>query len=264
MKTHDALAVANWFLARAEADGKNLTPMQLQKLIYFAHGWALALTGVPLIRQRPQAWDWGPVIPSVYHQFKDYGRKPIRERAIDFDWSGLTEAQEFTDLKIFEPAIDDDPEAEALLKRIWEVYGDLTGFQLSNMSHLPGGAWDKANQIAKGRRGVDIADDLIKAEFAEKTKHGARNPALDDQTTHRSSKDKFRFSASILWVFLSDIMLNHRKPSRLVLLRKAKVSLPALFPSTLPEISLRPHPSDPQSGRRKGRRRERQPQPSRE
>jgi uncharacterized phage-associated protein len=45
MKTHDALAVANWFFARAEAEGKTLDPMKLQKLIYFSHGWSVAITG---------------------------------------------------------------------------------------------------------------------------------------------------------------------------------------------------------------------------
>src|ERR1700676_3931940 len=87
MKTHSALAVANWFLARAAADGKSLDPMKLQKLIYFAHGWSLALTDIPLIEEHPEAWDYGPVIPSVYHEFKLFGRKPITERAKRFEIS---------------------------------------------------------------------------------------------------------------------------------------------------------------------------------
>ncbi len=176
MKAHDPLAVANWFLAKAEADGKPLDPMKLQKLIYFAHGWALALTDFPVLKERPQAWDWGPVFPAVYHEFKSFGRKPIRGRAIIFvpentsaDWLDVTFAQ-------IEPKIEDDPEAEALLGRIWEVYGNLTGIQLSNMTHEPGGAWQRAYNLANGRRGVDISDELVKDEFAGKRqKHGARD-----------------------------------------------------------------------------------------
>lgn len=180
MKTHDPLAVANWFLAKAEAEGKPLTPMKLQKLIYFAHGWALALTDVPLIKERPQAWEYGPVIPSVYHEFKSFGRNTIKGRAATFDWSAFTDANSILDLPIVEPEIEDDPEAEALLTRIWEVYGGLTGFQLSNMTHVNGGAWHRAyHEVARGRRGVDIADDLVKSEFREKIKSGASSAQAD-------------------------------------------------------------------------------------
>ena len=151
MKTHDALAVANWFLARAEAEGKTLDPMKLQKLISFAHGWALALADVPLISERPQAWEFGPVIPAVYHEFKSFGRKPIRGRAVTFDWSAYTGADSLMDTPVIEPEIEDDPDAEALLNRIWEVYGGLSGIQLSNMTHVLSGAWHKAyRELAKG------------------------------------------------------------------------------------------------------------------
>jgi uncharacterized phage-associated protein len=174
MRTHDALAVANWFLARAESEGKTLDPMKLQKLIYFAHGWALALADVPLISERPQAWEFGPVIPVVYHEFKSFGRKPIRGRAATFDWSVYTDTNSLLNLPIVEPTINDDPDAEALLDRIWEVYGSLSGIQLSNMTHMPDGAWHKAyHDVARGRRGVDISDELVKTEFVRKIRYGA-------------------------------------------------------------------------------------------
>ena len=160
MKTHDALAVANWFLATAEAERKTLDPMKLQKLIYFADGWSLALTNVPLINEQVQAWKWGPVIPSVYHEFKVYGRRPITRMAeiSDTVWGDR-------DLEI-----KDDPDAEALLTRVWQVYGHLSGVQLSNMTHAPDGAWHQAYREANGRRNVAIEDALIRAEFLRKVK----------------------------------------------------------------------------------------------
>ena len=74
--------VANWFLDRADKDGKPLDPMKLQKLIYFAHGWHLALTSKPLINEHPEAWAYGPVIPSIYHRFKKYGRDAVQNRLV--------------------------------------------------------------------------------------------------------------------------------------------------------------------------------------
>jgi uncharacterized phage-associated protein len=181
MRTHDALAIANWFLARAAAEGKTLDPMKLQKLIYFAHGWSLALTDIPLITEHPEAWDYGPVIPSVYHEFKSFGRKPITEKAKRFEPEDPS-ATTFEDLMkarfvVIEPKIVEDPDAEALLERVWQVYGPRTGIQLSNMTHAPDGAWYRAfHELANGRRGVDISDALIKAEFAEKKGRGSTGP----------------------------------------------------------------------------------------
>jgi uncharacterized phage-associated protein len=140
MKTHDALAVANWFLARAEAEGKTLDPMKLQKLIYFAHGWSLAITDVPLIQEHPEAWDYGPVIPSVYHEFKSFGRKAITERATKFVFPNTGFFADLVNVTVVARQIEDDPDAEALLRRVWEVYGPLTGVQLSNMTHAADGA----------------------------------------------------------------------------------------------------------------------------
>ncbi|QLH42366.1 MAG: DUF4065 domain-containing protein [Coxiellaceae bacterium] len=58
--------------------------MKLAKLIYVAHGWSLALNDVPLIDEAVQAWKFGPVIESVYHEFKHFGNDVINSLAIDF------------------------------------------------------------------------------------------------------------------------------------------------------------------------------------
>jgi uncharacterized phage-associated protein len=59
---HSPLAIANEFILRAEHAGKQLTHMQLQKLVYLAHGWGLAVTGDPLIEDEFEA---GISAPSI-------------------------------------------------------------------------------------------------------------------------------------------------------------------------------------------------------
>ncbi|MDQ6665177.1 MAG: DUF4065 domain-containing protein, partial [Acidobacteriota bacterium] len=78
---YDALAVANYFLDCARKDGRELDPMGIQKLVFFAHGWHLALVGSPLIEQRVEAWEYGPVIPDIYHAFKEFGAGAIKSHA---------------------------------------------------------------------------------------------------------------------------------------------------------------------------------------
>src|SRR5687767_12203236 len=75
--TYDPKSIANYFIDLAAAEGKKLTPLQLIKLVYIAHGWYLGLTGKPLINESPQAWQYGPVIPSLYHALKIHGNDAV-------------------------------------------------------------------------------------------------------------------------------------------------------------------------------------------
>ncbi len=78
---YPAAAIANEFLDLAEKDSRKLTQMHVQKLVYFAHGWFLALKREPLVRERVEAWDYGPVIRQLYDAFRSFGSRPITDRA---------------------------------------------------------------------------------------------------------------------------------------------------------------------------------------
>lgn len=164
--------IANWFLDKADDAGKPLDPMKLQKLIYFAHGWYLALTGDPLINEHPEAWEYGPVIPSIYHQFKKYGRNAITEPAWCWDRPWKSNIEDMLQAKPIIPRLEGDEDVHQLLEKIWSVYGSQSAVALSNLSHVANGAWDQAFRAAGGKRSVDISDDLIRTEFDAKKKRG--------------------------------------------------------------------------------------------
>lgn len=160
---YNALAVANFFLDLAKSKGVGLDPMKLQKLIYFSHGWDLALFDKPLVDEEIQAWDYGPVIPSVYHEFKKFGASPITQYATDYD----SAAQE-----VVVPRIPLQDESVKLLLKVWEIYGGYTGIQLSNLTHLADTAWSKARVRAQdmGLRSIAMDNEEIKQEFVAKKK----------------------------------------------------------------------------------------------
>lgn len=166
-----AKAVANYILDLAENDGEALSPMKLQKLVYFAHGWHLAITGKPLINEQVEAWQWGPVIKSLYHEFKEYGNQPIVERAggISFERDGgfhLT----WTVPSMDEESVnaEDTETAKEIIRRVWDVYKGLTAVQLSKMTHESGTPWDKTNKRHGGNlpKGTDIPAGTIRRYFA--------------------------------------------------------------------------------------------------
>ena len=159
MQTADA--IANFFLDKAEACGRHdMTPMKLQKLVYFAQGWHLALRGEPLINERLQVWQYGPVIPSLYHEFKEFGSRPVTRRAADlvFVPDGTVQKQEAE-------LVDADQWLYDLLGRVWEVYGDYTPIQLSNLTHEPGTPWRTLYDQFNGKipPGLHLPDEMIKA-----------------------------------------------------------------------------------------------------
>lgn len=147
---YDAKQIANWFIRKARAESRTLSIMQLLKLVYISHGWHLEMFGSPLFRNRIEAWEHGPVIPDVYRTFRAKGVMVNDEAEID--------------------GIEIAPHDESLLNDIFRIYGSKGPFQLSEMTHMPGGPWDKAKE--KYGWYAPITDDLIHAHYKELRERG--------------------------------------------------------------------------------------------
>jgi uncharacterized phage-associated protein len=150
--SNSANAVANEFIRLAkEDDSRAFTPLQLIKLVYIAHGWMLGIYQRPLIRERVEAWKYGPVIPSLYHSLKRYGA--------DFVSGPLY-------LHRKNPEFDD--EQKELIAEIFRAYGRLTGIELSTLTHQQGTPW--SDTWIPGSQGRVIPNDLI-AEHYKRLAH---------------------------------------------------------------------------------------------
>ena len=141
---YSAESVANAFLDLARRSGKFLTNMQLQKLVYIAHGYSLAKLSQPLFHNNIHAFEWGPVIPNLYKTLRQYGAGEVKDYILTNE----------------PPIGEDSPEME-IIKEVWQDYGDFSGLQLSALTHRAGTPWSetwRTNQF-----GV-ISDELI-AEY---------------------------------------------------------------------------------------------------
>ena len=72
-----AQTVANHFVELLHDQG-GISNLKLQKLLYYAQAWHLALYGEPLFRDRIEAWVHGPVVPPVFGAFKHNKWQPYR------------------------------------------------------------------------------------------------------------------------------------------------------------------------------------------
>lgn len=90
--------------------------LRLQKLLYYAQGWYLAMTGSPLFSERIEAWKHGPVVKDVYHVFSNFGYQAIPP---DQGASGdnLTSIQKLT------------------VQSVWAMYKEYSATALSRMTH---------------------------------------------------------------------------------------------------------------------------------
>jgi uncharacterized phage-associated protein len=109
-----AIDIAEFFIDFTHKHGDLITNLKLQKLVYYAHAWYIALNKEKLFAEPIEAWVHGPVIPSVYRRFKQYGWNPISFQPDDVN---LT------------------PEITDFLHEIMDAYGGYTGYELEKMTH---------------------------------------------------------------------------------------------------------------------------------
>ena len=64
-------------MGRSYLEEFDVTPLKLQKLLYYVQGYSLALTGKPAFSDKIEAWQYGPVMDSVYQEYKKYSRNII-------------------------------------------------------------------------------------------------------------------------------------------------------------------------------------------
>lgn len=106
--------LADYLLDECRQRGELLTPLKLQKLMFYADAWHMALYGEEATDERFQAWVHGPVALSQYYRFKDYRWKPISE-------------------DIRRPVVSD--RLKSHLDEIINVFGSETAVALEIMTH---------------------------------------------------------------------------------------------------------------------------------
>lgn len=154
---HSALLIADYIIAKSDG---TLTPLQVIKLVYIAHGYTLALLkGKPLIKDRIEAWKYGPVIPILYDVLKVHGGDYIPNLYYcntRLDDRRIKGRREFFDSII-------PLEERRILDKVMEAYIDLTVPDLIEITHEAETPW--AQYYDPYQHGVEIPNDAIREHY---------------------------------------------------------------------------------------------------
>ena len=137
---YTAAHIANFILFYGKQDGFPIDNLKLQKLTYIFFGWMSAfIPKYPLYLDPIYAWKFGPVIKSLYNQYKHYYKDPIKYD--DYAWID-TQFRHLFDNDKAEINIMNE-EIYEILKLLWDKYKSASSGYLVDITHEKGGPWDK-------------------------------------------------------------------------------------------------------------------------
>lgn len=142
-------------LSQSEEEEDRLSPLRLQKLLYYCQSWSLALRDRPLFVESVHAWKHGPVVPPVYHAFKECGFG-----SIDPDRVPVSSSLSADDL--------------GLIQAVWKAYRGFSAVSLSEMSHSES-PW--AAVVGDGVWGRTITHESMKRFFVGRAARNAKAKA---------------------------------------------------------------------------------------
>lgn len=140
--------VARYFLVHA----CDITPLSVQKLLYYAQSFFMALYNTPLFIDRCQAWVGGPVYPNVYYKYREFGYDPME-----------------MSLQMHDEDIDQLTNREVVfLNEIINAFGCYSGKILSRITHAEK-PWMQArgNLLPTDRSVTELDQNVINDYFRE-------------------------------------------------------------------------------------------------
>lgn len=138
-----ATKIAKHFVDKANIAGHNdMTSLKLLKIVYIAHGWMLGLHDKPLISEDVEAWKYGPVIPELYRDTRNFRREHITEMSSEYH-------------------VDLNSNEQSIINQTFDGYAGYTANQLIRLTHKKGTPWYQVTKGKHARPGLVIENSII-------------------------------------------------------------------------------------------------------
>lgn len=120
--TYEVLNIAKYIVQRSNEDGYPVSNLQLQKILFYSQREFLRKSGKPLFMEEFEAWQFGPVVPSIYRRYCGSAALPLT--LYDKDDYGFI-----------------DEESKSIISRILKEKETLNPWDMVKDLHQPGRAW---------------------------------------------------------------------------------------------------------------------------
>jgi uncharacterized phage-associated protein len=116
---YKVLEIAHFFLSKIDSEkGDSITPLKLQKLVYYAQAWHYTVFNEALFDDKIEAWTHGPVVRSLWEKFKDVGKDTFIDTA-----------------RLDVAIVSFSNSTRTLLEEVNKIYGEHSGSYLEDLTH---------------------------------------------------------------------------------------------------------------------------------
>lgn len=143
--THTAKDVAKYIIHKCTSENKPISNLQLQKILYYVQAASLKERSCALFTDEIEAWQFGPVVRSVYRAYCGYGAAAIYERK--------------------EPEKPFSDEEKELIDRVVREKMAKKPWDLVNETHAPGKPWALVYREGLGKMQVIPKDVIAEYEY---------------------------------------------------------------------------------------------------
>jgi len=135
-----------------------ISNLKLQKVLYFIQAYFLISTNKQCFKEKIEAWDFGPVVPEAYREYKQFGSGdiPTISFVVDFDKDNIwnSKVQQYEDDVI--ASVD-----KVMIEAVVDKFADYSATDLVSITHRQA-PWKNAYQ--QGRNN-EITLEAIKEYF---------------------------------------------------------------------------------------------------
>lgn len=167
------LYVANHIITYCDDNNLELNNLKLQKILYYLQAKFLLEKEISLFEEPLQKWKYGPVVPSVYHEYKKTGAAKITKSDISpiIRLPKDDETPNLFDLYLMEDyspdfICDDDKKFMANSINTLSMFGS---FELVEETHRHSIWKDDEDEINKGVQGIEYSQHEIIEYFKNNT-----------------------------------------------------------------------------------------------